>query len=306
MELEIFRAGNYGEKGTWTPEDLKEIVETSNANNIEAPIVVGHSSSDKDPCHGVLGKLRLAGDTIMAPVKRITGALKDAFNKGEYPNWSAEIYPDLHGTGKKALRRLAFLGATPPEVKGLKAYGTFSDTDKYTTVNFSDMKVIDTEVIREDEKENKSGKEDDMPKEMTAEEKKALEAKQKELEEQQEENRKLKEQNEKILKQMEEQKKVEIDEKVKVFSDEMKGKIPAGKIPGAAAIFRDLLKNDSVHTFSDASGKQVSSPMAHMFSDLFKDVQKKVSTTNFSDQDEDGDEQGDAYSRAMESRYGKE
>lgn len=183
MRLELFRAGDYGDKGSYTESDLQEIVDTYNESGHEAPAVIGHSASDKDPAYGFFGKLERRGRSIWAEFKEVVPAFKEMFDKGLYKKWSVEIYKNYNGTGKKSLRRVAFLGAEPPEIKGLQY--SFGDSTPETIVLFQETieikegkpKMTPEELLAENQnlKEELAGIKATLAK--LAEEKKATEAK---------------------------------------------------------------------------------------------------------------------------------
>ena len=44
--IEIFRAGDYADRGTWTPEHLDQLAASYNPRLHAAPVVLGHPSDD--------------------------------------------------------------------------------------------------------------------------------------------------------------------------------------------------------------------------------------------------------------------
>ena len=49
--IEIFQAGDYGEKGDWPAERLHEVVRNHNSETWQAPAVLGHPPDDA-PAYG--------------------------------------------------------------------------------------------------------------------------------------------------------------------------------------------------------------------------------------------------------------
>jgi hypothetical protein len=123
--LEIFRAGDYGEKGSYGPAEIAQIAANYTPDLHEAPVTVGHPSTDA-PAYGWVEALRAKGDVLEAKLKQVHENLRDWVNAGRFKKWSVALYKDLAGRGLY-LRHLGFLGAQPPEVKGLKP--VFSDED---------------------------------------------------------------------------------------------------------------------------------------------------------------------------------
>jgi len=111
--LDIFRAGDYGNKGSYTPADIDKIVANYDTAAHEAPVVVGHPELDA-PAFGWVEKLRRVGDVLQAKLGQVHEGFEQMVREGRFKKRSVALYPD-----KLALRHLSFLGAHPPEVKGL-------------------------------------------------------------------------------------------------------------------------------------------------------------------------------------------
>jgi hypothetical protein len=132
---EIFRAGRHTDKAgrtrEWTPADLDRIVTGYKPDVHEAPVCIDHNESagpiPGGPAYGWVEALRRDGDTLLAKFKQPAPEFADAVNAGRFKKRSIGLYPD--GT----LRHVAFLGAQPPAVKGLRDF-TFSDGDREVTV----------------------------------------------------------------------------------------------------------------------------------------------------------------------------
>jgi len=117
MEIEVFRAGNYGPKGTYVPEDLRRIADDYDPAWHEAPVTLDHRQDG--PAYGWVVGLRCVGEVLLARLKDLHESLHEWIRKGAYKKRSIELYRSFTQTGRPYLRAVSFLGACPPEVKGL-------------------------------------------------------------------------------------------------------------------------------------------------------------------------------------------
>ena len=138
--VEIFRAGDYGQKGTFSADDLDRIVSAYNPSQHEAPACVGHPA-DNLPAYGWASELKRDGGTLLARFKEVDPAFEDAVKAGRYKKRSAAFYLDQDGKISN-LRHVAFLGAQPPEVKGLKNINFQDDGRAFTAVEFGEEKPM--------------------------------------------------------------------------------------------------------------------------------------------------------------------
>jgi hypothetical protein len=138
--VEIFRAGNYGDKGSFTPADLDRVIRNYDPSFHEAPACVGHPK-DNTPAFGWASRLMRDGDMLLAKFSDVDPAFEQAVKARRYPKRSAAFY--LDGDGRITnLRHVGFLGGMPPEVKGLKNLN-FSDGDRqYTSVEFGEEESV--------------------------------------------------------------------------------------------------------------------------------------------------------------------
>ncbi len=115
--IEVFRTGTHTDSagGTreWTEADLDRMAGSYDPARHEAPVVVGHPAHDA-PAYGWVRGLKRVGQLLLAKVGQMAPEFVEAVRAGQYKKRSIALYPD--GT----LRHLAFLGAQPPAVKGLK------------------------------------------------------------------------------------------------------------------------------------------------------------------------------------------
>jgi hypothetical protein len=115
--LDLFRAGDYSAKGkgTFTEKDLQQIVDNYDPDYHEAPAVIGHPKTD-GPAYGWFSKLRVVGDKLQGMMRQADPAFEEAVQKGRFKKRSVSLYNDAKGW---SLRHVGFLGAQPPEIKGL-------------------------------------------------------------------------------------------------------------------------------------------------------------------------------------------
>ncbi len=132
--LEIFRAGTHqpmnGAPLTFSDNDLRKIATDYDPKVAEAPIVVGHPTTDA-PAYGWVEKLQVVGDVLMAVPKQVEPAFAEIVNAGRYKRISASFYrPDTRNNplpGRWYLKHVGFLGAAAPAVSGLKSVAFGAD-----------------------------------------------------------------------------------------------------------------------------------------------------------------------------------
>jgi len=140
FEVEVFKTGAYGEKGTYTIEDLDQLAASYDPVLSEAPITIDHQSNG--PSLGWVSSLRRSGQKLVAQLKSVSPKLRDLISNGSYKKRSIELYRNFQGSGKPYLKALSFLGAASPEVKGLED-PIFSDAESFV-IHFDDKKPIET------------------------------------------------------------------------------------------------------------------------------------------------------------------
>jgi len=116
--VEVFKAGtntdSQGRTRTWTKADLDKMVSSYNPADFEAPIVIGHPKGDNAPAYGWVDGLKRVGEVLLAKFKQVTPEFSKWVQDGHYKKRSVRIHQD--GT----LGHVAFLGAAPPAIAGLK------------------------------------------------------------------------------------------------------------------------------------------------------------------------------------------
>ncbi len=141
--IEIFRAGTHrddaGNTHHFTRAQLAEMAASYNAELREAPLTVGHPK-DNLPAYGWVAKVYVneAGNLAIDP-HQVDPQFAQMVKDGRFKKRSASFYPPTapHNPtpGKWYLRHVAFLGAQPPAVAGLKDIG-FADAGE--AVSFSE------------------------------------------------------------------------------------------------------------------------------------------------------------------------
>ena len=116
--IEIFKAGDYGDRGAWSPEDLDRLAASYNPRLQAAPVVLGHPADDA-PAYGWVRGLRRAGASLWAQLEKVDPAFEVLLRAGRFRQRSVALYTHFPPTNGPYLRHLGFLGAAPPAVKAL-------------------------------------------------------------------------------------------------------------------------------------------------------------------------------------------
>ena len=149
--IEIFRAGTHrddaGNTHTFSRAQLDEMAASYNAALREAPLTVGHPK-DNLPAYGWVAKVYIneAGNLAVDP-DQVDAAFAEMVKAGRFKKRSASFYPPNapHNPtpGRWYLRHVAFLGAQPPAVAGLKDIG-FSADDAAEAISFGAVNFSET------------------------------------------------------------------------------------------------------------------------------------------------------------------
>ena len=132
VEMEVFRAGDYGERGAWTEEQIDRLAADYNAQLHEAPLTLDHAQSG--PALGWVRALRRVGDRLVAQVALGPGRVREFLREGGFKKRSVEIQREHPSTGRPYLRAVSLLGAASPAVEGLGPVA-FSATTAATSDN---------------------------------------------------------------------------------------------------------------------------------------------------------------------------
>jgi hypothetical protein len=147
--LNIFRAGKHTDsKGVvreFTAEQLKAAVAAYDPQVHEAPITIGHSDSAA-PAYAWIGNLKLDGTDVNAEPIQVDAQFAEMVKAGRFKKVSAAWWLPDEPTNPKPgvyyLHHVAFLGAQPPAVKGLRQV-EFGDKVKGVAefVDWSEMNI---------------------------------------------------------------------------------------------------------------------------------------------------------------------
>lgn len=143
--LHIFKPGTHtsmeGAALSFTESDLAASAAAYDPAVHEAPICVGHPEHNL-PAYGWVKSLQAKPDGLYAEEQQVDPAFAELRQAGRFKKISASFYaPDSPSNPKPGvwyLRHVAFLGAQPPAVKGLRS-AQFSDgAQGVVTVDFAD------------------------------------------------------------------------------------------------------------------------------------------------------------------------
>jgi hypothetical protein len=95
---------------------------------------------------GWVSELARQGKTLVAKFSQVQPELEALAASGRYPNRSAAFYTDPQGKGP-VLRHVGFLGAVPPEVKGLAPI-RFS-SEQFTSIDFQEEITMPEKTFKE-------------------------------------------------------------------------------------------------------------------------------------------------------------
>ena len=131
MRIELAKVGNWNGQ-VLTKEHLEQVVKNFKD---EVPIVLGHLKADHMPAFGWVKKVELSNDKeILYGEVELLDPLKEAYEFGLYKKWSIGLRKN--DKGEWYLHHLAFLGAVPPRIKGLKVL-EMSNLDSVETFEFA-------------------------------------------------------------------------------------------------------------------------------------------------------------------------
>lgn len=143
--VEILRPGTFrsmsGHDVTFTADDLQAIAASYSPELHEAPVVVGHPSTDA-PAYGWVRTVRVDGDRLLAELDQVDDQFAELHRAGRYKKRSAALYapdtPNNPTPGRWYLRHVGVLGAQPPAVKGLRD-AQLSESDGVEIIELGDM-----------------------------------------------------------------------------------------------------------------------------------------------------------------------
>ncbi len=141
LDLEVFRAGDYGDRGSWDEPSLDRIAQSYSPSLHEAPVTVDHAQSG--PALGWVESLRRVGSVLVARLRDLDAGFESMIRRGAFKKRSVELYPSLKETEGPYLRAVSFLGACPPAVKGLADVVFAESESEPVQVEFAEMESAD-------------------------------------------------------------------------------------------------------------------------------------------------------------------
>jgi hypothetical protein len=142
--LDIFRAGSYGDKGTFTVPQLSALAASYDPAKQEAPIVVGHPKLDA-PAFGWVKQLRMQGDVLQGLLGDVDPDFDEAVQAKRYKKRSVAFVRNS-STGVLKLRHVGWLGAMPPHVEGLR--DAQFNAEEYDEIDFSEGEEMDEQQVK--------------------------------------------------------------------------------------------------------------------------------------------------------------
>lgn len=152
--IEIFRAGRHiddaGAAHDFSEQDIADIAAGYSPATHEAPLCVGHPKNNL-PAYGWVAGLGARAAVLTMDTHQVDAQFSEMVSSGRYKKRSASFYPPGHPKnptpGKWYLRHVAFLGAQPPAVPGLRDI-QFSEQEDAGAVCFSELPT-GTSIIQE-------------------------------------------------------------------------------------------------------------------------------------------------------------
>lgn len=150
--IEIFRAGRHtddaGEVHLFTEADVDGMVASYNPALREAPLTVGHPK-DNLPAYGwVLGLQKTPTGALTMTPHQVEPQFAEMVAAGRFKKRSSSFYPpnapNNPTPGRWYLRHVAFLGAQPPAIAGLKDIQFAEGDTSEGAVSFSEAVSVPT------------------------------------------------------------------------------------------------------------------------------------------------------------------
>jgi hypothetical protein len=145
--IHLFKPGTHidmgGQQLTFSESDLSATVAAYDPAKHEAPLCIGHPQDDA-PAYGWVQSLQMAADGPEAIPHQVNADFAELHKSGAFKKVSASFYPPAspHNPvpGVYYLRHIAFLGAQPPAIKGLRAAQlvNYAEQDDCITIEFSE------------------------------------------------------------------------------------------------------------------------------------------------------------------------
>lgn len=142
--IEIFRAGRHiddaGNAHEFSEADVAAMAASYDPAMREAPLCVGHPASNL-PAYGWVKGLGAAAGVLSMNTHQVEPQFAEMVQASRFKKRSASFYPPTHPSNPKPggwyLRHVAFLGAQPPAIAGLKDI-QFGEGDASGAISFSE------------------------------------------------------------------------------------------------------------------------------------------------------------------------
>ena len=144
--IQVFRAGQHRGQD-FTEADLDRVIANYDPSVHEAPACIGHPEHDM-PAYGWVSGLKRDGKHLLAQFRETDPSFEDAVKSSRFKKRSASFYLGTDGriTG---LRHVGFLGALPPEVKGLKNLNFDDGGRGFVEVDFAEEKEVSDKTVKD-------------------------------------------------------------------------------------------------------------------------------------------------------------
>jgi len=134
--IHFFRAGRHvsssGQEITFSEDDIRAIASQYNPSIHEAPLVVGHPTTDA-PAYGWIKAVSAREDGLYAVPDKVQPEFAEVVRSGAYKKVSGSFYPpnakNNPRPGSYYLRHVGFLGAAAPAIKGLRPVSFAEDAE---------------------------------------------------------------------------------------------------------------------------------------------------------------------------------
>jgi len=137
VNIPVFRAGDYGEKGKYSANDVAAMALSYDPAFLEAPVTPDHAQ--EGPAWGWVTSLKANGDLLHADMELLPDAYA-AMQEGRYRYRSVEIYQKLQTSRGELpyIKAVSILGAATPAVKGLGAIQFSIRHEPFTLIRFDE------------------------------------------------------------------------------------------------------------------------------------------------------------------------
>ena len=122
LEIEVFRTGNFGEKGRYEEKDIEQIANDYDPAIHEAPVTIDHAQ--KGPAFGWVKNLRKKGDTLVARITNLNEKFLDLVKNGTFKKRSIELYKKIESNNQET----SFRESAKKRLKKLQMVNTQENT----------------------------------------------------------------------------------------------------------------------------------------------------------------------------------